>query len=267
MPLISCPFCHFSRDVPLEEVPSGIFSAKCPQCDQIFKTGPFRPTPETYTDKDEKEGNPWEHKDRLGFFDSLIKTVEAVLFKPAQFFKNITTPGGVGESFCFGIVIGVAGSIINILWGSILALLSLNIGMPVLTDLSNITTIPFILLYPLFAICNILITAFIIHVLLFIVRANSGKLGGTIKVVSYSQATKLFSIIPVVGDIIGFFWQMVITFIGLKIIHGTSYVRLIIAFIIPCIVIIAVILAFIVFIITQFGPEIFLNELNLDFLI
>jgi len=267
MPLISCPFCNFSKEVLLEDIPRGTFSAKCPQCAQIFKTGPFRTAPDIENNNGEIEENPWEQRNTLGFFDGFIKTVGAVLFKPARFFKNITSPSGVGESFCFGIIVGISGNIITILWGFIITMLYLNMGVPFFTDISDITPIPFILLYPLFAICNILITAFIIHTLLFLVRANSGKFGGTLKVVSYSQATKLFSIIPVVGDIISLFWQMVITFIGLKIIHSTSYARLIIAFIIPFIVIIAIILAFIFFIITQFGREIFLNELNLDFLI
>ena len=265
MPSISCPFCRFSKEVPFEDVPSGIFSAKCPQCTQIFKTGPFRSAPDINNDNAEKKGSPWEHRDTLGFLDGLIKTVEAVLFKPTSFFKNICSPNGIGESFSFGIITGVAGSIITILWGFIIAMLSLNVELPVLTNLSDITPIPFILLYPLSVICNILITTVIIHVLLFLVRANSGKFGGTLKVVSFSQAATLFSIIPVIGYIIGFFWQIIITFIGLKIIHATSYTRLIIAFIIPLIIIIAVIIAFIFFIITLFSSEIFLNRFNLNF--
>ena len=267
MPLISCPFCRFSKEVPLEDVPSNIFSAKCPHCAQIFKVGPFRSTPDIDNDKAEKKGSPWEHRDTLGFLDSLIKTVEAVLFKPSQFFKNITSSDGVGESFSFGILTGVSGSIITMLWGFIIAMFSLNIEMPVSADLSDISPIPFVLLYPLFVICNILISAFIIHMLLFLVRANAGKFGGTLKVVSFSQAAKLFGIIPVIGDIIGLFWQIVITFIGLKTIHATSYIRLIIAFIIPFIVITVVIITFILFIITQFGSKIFLNALDWNFLI
>ena len=265
MPLISCPFCRFSKEVPFEDVPSGIFSARCPQCTQIFKTGPFRSTPDMDNDNAEKEGSPWEHRNTLGFLDGIIKTVMAVLFKPASFFKNISSPNAVGESFCFGIITGVAGSIITILWGFIIAMLSLNIELPVLTDLSDITPISLVLLYPLSVICNILITAVIIHALLFLVRANSGKLGGTLKVVSFAQAATLFSIIPVIGYIIGLFWQVVITFIGLKIIHAASYTRLIIAFIIPFIVITAVILVFIFFIITLFSSEIFLNRFYLNF--
>jgi len=264
MPLISCPFCKFSKEVPLEDVPSGIFSAKCPQCMQIFETGPFSFTFDMDNDTGKKDGNPWEHRDTLGFFDGLIKTVGAVLFKPTRFFKNITSPGGVGESFSFGIITGVSGSIITMLWGFIIAMLSLEI--PVLANLPDIAPVPFVLLYPLFVICNILISAFIIHVLLFLVRANSGKFGGTLKVVSYSQSAKLFSIVPVIGDIISFFWQIIIIFIGLKTIHATSYIRLIIAFIVPFIVITAVILAFIFFIITQLGSGMLPNGLNFDFL-
>ena len=267
MPLVSCPFCRFTKEVPFEGIPSGIFSARCPQCAQIFETGPFYFASEESNVKNKKMGSPWEHRDKLGFLDGLIKTVATVLFKPALFYKNICPSEGISDSFSFGIITGVAGSIITILWGFIIAMLSLNMEIPILEVQSDITPTPLILLYPLFVICNILITALIIHVLLFLVRANSGKIGGTLQVISYSQAAKLFSIIPVLGDIISFFWQMVIIFIGLKTVHNTSYIRLIIAFVIPFIIIAAVFLVCIFFIITQFGSEILQNELNLDFFI
>jgi hypothetical protein len=52
-------------------------------------------------------------------------------------------------------------------------------------------------------------------------------------VVSYSQAAQIWALIPVLGGLVAGIWQLIVQIIGLREIHETSYLRVIIAFMIP----------------------------------
>jgi len=50
---------------------------------------------------------------------------------------------------------------------------------------------------------------------------------------AYSQATRIWSILPFIGSLIGWIWRSIVQIIGLKEAHETSYLRIIVAFSIP----------------------------------
>ena len=50
---------------------------------------------------------------------------------------------------------------------------------------------------------------------------------------AYSQATRIWSIVPLIGSPIGWVWRSIVQIIGLREIHETSYFRVILAFVIP----------------------------------
>jgi len=51
--------------------------------------------------------------------------------------------------------------------------------------------------------------------------------------VAYSQATKVWSIIPLIGGPIGWVWKTIVQIIGLKEAHEISYLRIVVAISIP----------------------------------
>ena len=65
------------------------------------------------------------------------------------------------------------------------------------------------------------------------VRGGRKGFEATFRVVAYSQATRVWSIIPFIGSPIGWVWRTVVQIIGLKEVHQISYVRIIVAFLIP----------------------------------
>jgi hypothetical protein len=65
-------------------------------------------------------------------------------------------------------------------------------------------------------------------------------------VVSYSQATQLLGLFPFIGGLIGFLWMIIVQIIGLKEIHETSYLKVIIAFLIPPALILLLVMAIVV---------------------
>jgi hypothetical protein len=50
---------------------------------------------------------------------------------------------------------------------------------------------------------------------------------------AYSQATRIWSILPFIGSLIGWIWRSIVQIVGLKEAHETRYLRIIVAFSIP----------------------------------
>ena len=71
------------------------------------------------------------------------------------------------------------------------------------------------------------------HVLLLLVRGNTNGFEATFRVMAYSQATQVWSVIPFVGGPLGWCWRVVVQVIGLKEAHQISYGKIFVAFLIP----------------------------------
>ena len=73
------------------------------------------------------------------------------------------------------------------------------------------------------------------------VGAGANRFEATFRVVAYSQATRVWSVIPFIGSPIGWVWRSIVQIIGLKEAHETSYGRIVVAFLIPLVMLIVVI--------------------------
>ena len=93
-----------------------------------------------------------------------------------------------------------------------------------------------IVVVPIYWIIWLFLSSGIIHLLLLMVRAGNNGYEATFRVVSYSQATQIWGLIPFIGGWIGFVWQIIVQIIGLRQIHETSYSRVIIALLIPAVI-------------------------------
>jgi len=73
----------------------------------------------------------------------------------------------------------------------------------------------------------------ILHLLLLIVRGGKNRFEATFRVIAYSQAAQVLDLIPIAGSWIGGIWQLIIQVIGLREMHGISYLRVFMAFLLP----------------------------------
>jgi len=74
---------------------------------------------------------------------------------------------------------------------------------------------------------------------------GGGKNGfeATFRAVCYSQATQFWALIPYAGGVVATLWLVVVQLIGIREIHGVSYARVLIAFLIPVVVVVAALMA------------------------
>ena len=264
-----CPYCRFSKTVSREDIPFNAKRAVCPRCKRRFdftwKESPadsnvtaWEEEPELgETDdgrepKEERTGrwkSPWEDRQNTGLVEGIFSTVRTVLFSPSILFRTLTCKGGIIEPLAFGLLTGAAGSMFSIFWPVLLfsgGFGTLPFGQTLLTDLN--TGFVFLITLaavPIWVIFSMFINAAILHLMLLIVRGGGNRFEATFRVVAYSQATQIWCLIPVVGSWIAGAWQLVVQVIGLREMHETTYLKVIIAFLIPIFIVIVLLLVLI----------------------
>lgn len=260
---VICPYCRFSKKLPKEKIPVGARWATCPSCGQRFEfsargkdTDPaIEEAGSGYAFKEPKrKGAPWENRAEVGLWHGIYDTSKAVLFSPGAFFSSISPDGGIKEPLAFGVLVGSFGRMFGVFWhflifsGSLLAL-----GQSVFSHLTvGLIFLIIIVIIPFLLVLSMFIYSGVLHLLLLIVGGGKNTFEATFRVVSYSQATRAWVLIPFIGGWIGGIWQLVVQIIGLREIHETSYLRVIIAFLIPValllVVTVAVVIPLLIFI-------------------
>jgi transcription elongation factor Elf1 len=263
---ITCPFCQLSKRVPSEKIPDAVKWVTCPRCRQRFEFSKKEAERAasvlvaaqeiSYQSAEEekkkepgkdtsRKGAPWEKRPEIGLWQAIFQTCKAVLFSPETLFKELTYEGGKTEPLAFGLLTGSIGSMLGLFWQSLIpGGLLLILGHSFLSQFAIGILVLFVLaMIPVMVAVGIFIYSGILHLLLLIVRGADNGFEATFRVVSYSQAAQLLGIIPFVGGWIGWVWQLIIQIIGFREMHETSYLRVILAFVIPLIVGIVLFLA------------------------
>jgi predicted Zn finger-like uncharacterized protein len=236
---ITCPHCNYSKSVALEDIPEGVKWVRCPQCRNRFKYQKREEDSKT----EKRHATPWERRSQLGLWASIKRTLGSVMFSPKRAFSTMPVRGGLREPLAFGLLVGSISIMFGFFWDFLIAhsgFVKPWGGFPISLS-SPLLFLFFIFLAPLLEAINILVTSLIIHLLLLLVGAGTNKFEATFRVVAYSQATRVWSIIPVIGSPIGWVWRSIVQIIGLKEAHDTSYGRIVVAFLIPLAMLIVVI--------------------------
>ena len=249
---LTCPYCRFSKQIPKEKIPKGVKWVTCPRCRQRFEIPEFNPrtdlgATETGEEKGydgpgegngkdlKRHGSPWENRSNLGLWQGIYQTLKAVLFSPEKLFRTLTYKGGIKEPLAFGLLVACLGSMIGFFWEFLILSGGLvSLAYPLFGRLTAaLIFLLVIVIIPVLVTLVMFIYSGILHLLLRILRAGQNGFEATFRVVSYSQAAQTWSLIPFIGGFIGGIWQFIIQIIGLRVIHETSYLRVILAFLIP----------------------------------
>lgn len=228
---IRCPLCNFTKGVSLKKIPPGARWIRCPRCGNRFEYEKREETVST----ERRYAIPWERRLELGLWRGIKQTITSVLFSPKAIFSAMPVRGGWSEPLAFGLLVGSISSMAASFWEFVLAVSGIvqpwwsafiSLNVPILF-------LFLILLSPLFVALDLLVSTVIIHLLLFLVRGGKGGFEATARVVAYSQAAMIWSMVPVIGGLLGWLWKTTVQIIGLKEAHEISYGKIIVAFLIP----------------------------------
>ena len=264
---VECPHCGYSKEVPKEKIPEKAKWAVCPRCKQrfqLFQDVDFQyaglggygghGTGDTGSQSARKGAAPWEMRHELGLWKALFLTVKEVLLSPERLFKSMPFNEGQREPLAFGVLAGSVGSMFSFFWQILMVGLGLmSVTPPIFGHFGmGIIFLIMFLCLPLLMLVGLYIMAGVTHVLLLIVGAARNGFEATFRVVCYSHAAQLLGLVPLVGSWVAGIWQIIVQIIGLREIHDTSYLRVILAFLIPVFIFILVFIAILIPLIVHF---------------
>lgn len=238
---ITCPKCGYSKQLAEDRIPPGVRWATCPRCRERFDftlgwTGAKR------------QGRippPWERRTEAGLRDGIFQTAKQATFSPRAFFRHTAVEGGLRDPLAFGILFGSIGLMLELFWQFLMGegnLSSVQIDF-VAGYGTSLVFLGSAILCPLAATVMICLTSLLVHLLLSVVGGGKNGFEATFRTVCYSQATQFWAIVPYVGGIVATLWLVVVQLIGIREIHGVSYTRVVIAFLIPVVVVVAALMA------------------------
>lgn len=262
-----CPFCGFSKKTLEQTIPERARWAICPRCGRKFEILPpdrmAGPAARGMEPEDrpegmggetadgmgsERSGGPWEDRAEKGFLQAAWETFKRVVFTPGAFFQDLSFRGGLGEPLAFGLLMGAVGKMFSLFWPVLLISGGLfPLGGSILGQLTvGLIFLVLAVAVPICVMLSMFIYSGVLHLLLLATKGGPNGFEATFRVVAYSQAAQMWELMPVVGSWISRVWQVVIQVIGLRRIHGVSYARIIIAFLLPVAILAGVILAFMI---------------------
>lgn len=177
---------------------------------------------------------PWEERRRFGFINGLVLTIRMVLTDPGRLFRGMPVGTGMLEPLLFAATLAVLGAVFDWMWG-----LSLG-NLPSMFDsrLGQLMHAPGFgmgqfLLSPIIVLIMVFVRAAAFHLMLSLLGGTRLGFEATVRVVAYSRATRLLSVIPFCGSIVGGIWELVVTIIGLVKIHGCPEWKAVVAVLLP----------------------------------
>ncbi|KAB1442378.1 YIP1 family protein [Pseudodesulfovibrio senegalensis] len=195
---------------------------------------------------------PFERLDKYGFFPGLFTTIKRVLFSPRLFFSVMPLGRGFARPLLFALMILVLHDILQAAYLKTGILPPVGFGGEPISaaEASEFNPFSLIMFSPFMWITVLFFSAGVHHLLLTALKAAGGKFEATFRAAAYATAPIMLGYIPVANEtvfkaqmMIIFAWNMVITVVGWKCLHKTSYMRAGLAAAIPMAVLILAMLS------------------------
>ena len=163
---------------------------------------------------------PWEHPAAHGWIAAFMGTLHGVMFRGPAFFTRLSAYGSLGPGYLFFLIMGYVAILGSLLWSQAMAALlpgavhglAERIALPVL-----------LLLAPIALGLMLLFVAGFIRVILLLLAPEKSEFPLVYRVVSYSMAPFVLSIVPFVGPVIGAAWFVAALIIGCRNALGLSW--------------------------------------------
>lgn len=185
---------------------------------------------ETAEEKMSREANllAWENPEKPASA-ALLATIGQILWKPKDFFASLPLTGGLGEPLAFALLVGTTGLLGSLLWQLVLdgGLTETASGLLLSKYLGDFIQQPTVIL-GIFLLSPLIVALgqFLVSLCLLWATRLTGPEGssyeGVFRLTAYSQAPAIFCLLPWVGALIAWVWNVILFIIGLSRIYGFS---------------------------------------------
>ena len=231
--MVTCPQCGFEQPETDECVKCGIIISKFVRYQEMAKTyeGQVR---EISTE--ERPAPSWESGE--DFITAFFRTTREVLFSPTQFFKKIGNTKGYWAPLIYGVICGVIGGCVAVLWQWLFASRFIPAKVLSMVPFLSIFLIIFLIALPFMIAFSLLVGSAVAHLCIMIVGGNKKGFETTFRALAYAYSGNLFGIIPFIGSSIGGIYTLVLTIFGVREGHQISTGKAVLAILLPVIVLI-----------------------------
>lgn len=189
---------------------------------------------------------PFERLDKYGFFNGFSETIKRACLSPRLFFSSMPLGTGLKRPLAFYLLTSELSAFFQTVW----QVMGLDVMMYLQGGASSTehamttgTMFAVLLVLPILLAIGIMITAGITHLILLPFKAAKNGFEATFKVCCYGAAPTLLAAVPLLGPLVGSLWYMALMVIGIKHAHDTTYTRVTIAFLVPFLILTALITA------------------------
>lgn len=165
----------------------------------------------------------------------LLQTFWGLLTHPVQAFSRLNPDNShLGRALGFAVVLGSIAVAVSAVYDLIFppelanpafALLAKELPILQQPEASSAVTLMTIILAPLTVLFSVFFSAAFQHLAFLIVGAGKRGFSVTLKIISYTFAASVFTILPLVGPFIFWVFSLVLTVIGCSRLHGVPYGR------------------------------------------
>jgi hypothetical protein len=180
------------------------------------------------------DGFPWPPSGDTGVADAFVRTWQGATFQPSLFYRAMPGRGSLGAPLLYYLPLGILVAGAELFWKLLRAgsdgdstLGTLGAGEAALSP------IVWFLVSPLLLLLSLFLSAAVSHALLNVFGGAARDYGTTTRVFAFAYSPMIFSVVPVVGQVIGFIWMVVVAIIGLREAQRTSSGRAVAAVLIP----------------------------------
>lgn len=210
----------------------------CPVCHKPLIVPEAAPPPQAEVVQ-EPRGTPWERRAELGTLTAWAETLREALLEPTKLFSSVRLDRGSAQ-LGFAVLTTSAASIVGQLLGRLMAgnqqaMLQRMLEqvppdspmLPLLRSLvagqaSALRFVVLLFLAPLFSAVFVYLNAAVTHAFAAVLGQSKRGFSATFAACAYSCAPLALAAIPACGSLIGIVWLVVLTGIGMKIVHGIT---------------------------------------------
>ncbi len=225
---------------------------RCPRCEQQFQAegGGVVRCPacggEVLIPGIVRPGSAWDREQKGAWADAFFSVIKDAITNPVIFFREVAEGDGWLRPWLFALVISTAVFLVAAAYqaGFNLMAAGAGLGKAASEGLGPISALlmPFSIgtivglaavAMPVATTVGLLIQAGVYHLCLMVLGAARRSFLTTFRVTCYSMAPQVCQIVPFLGGIVAWGWQLALSIIGLKVAHETTYGRSALAVFLP----------------------------------
>ncbi len=169
---------------------------------------------------------PWE-RPGAPFLEAMLQTIKLVMIRPREAFQRMRVTGSYERPVIFALVVGIVGLVISagyeFAFGGLWQHVREHFGHAQGPHLSAVAKLAIgIVGSPILVALGVLISTALYHLFLMLYGASRGGLGATFRVACFAEACSVLALIPMLGGVAAAIWCLVVSIVGLAIVHRTS---------------------------------------------